>query len=345
MPVSQGSIVRMSLIRRIRRRLKDLRYKLEALFGFPLLRRFPLAGDINDVFFADDAEIDDPKIGKSMSVPTVLEIVVDREAGITPAGVGEVVHKTFFPDRDKLIFNVCFSCGAANPFRPGVYGDPTSIWFNVFFGYYEIDVPKATWGRPFGYTADGQINWDDILRIGKADWNYFSNYVYGVPHKYIRPYDGLDDPQVKSRYLGREKVGKREWDLLELDGAQVVSAYVSGTDGKKLIDEDLVFSPLWRASFGQPSPRPEQFPDSFFPVRMKARIYMAWREVEKDNDLLEPAYQTFLFGGTINDLYPDKAENERFLGLQMDAVRKVMRGSYRDLGFDPEEDRPRAANE
>lgn len=321
-----------------------MRYRIEALFGYPLLRRFPLLGDINDVLFADNAEIDDPRIGRSMSVPTVLEILVDRKSGLSPAGVGEVVHRTFFPDRDKLMFNVCFSCGKASPFGPGKYGDPSSIWFNVFFGYYEIDVPKAGWGRPFGYTADGQVDWDDILRIGKSDWNYFSNYVYGVPHKHIRPWDRLADPEVRTSYLGREKVGKRGWDLLEIDGAQVVSAYVSGKDGKRLVDEDLVFSPLWRASFGQPCPRPEQFEESFFPVRMKARIYMAYREVEYDNDLREPAYQTFLFGGTINDLYPDKAENERFLELQMEAVRKVMRGSYRDLGFELEQPLAAAAN-
>ena len=60
---------------------------------------------------------------------------------------------------------------------------------------------------------------------------------------------------------------------------------------------------------------------------------MCFREVAHDEDLGEAAYQTFLFGGTINKGWPDAAENERFLDLQMEAVKKVMTRSYADVGF------------
>ena len=112
-----------------------------------------MIGEIDNKFFLDGADVDDPKIGKSRAFPTAQEIVVDKERS-APAGVGQLVDSTFFKDSPKLVFNVAFSCADSNPFKPGAYGDPHSIWFNVFFGYYEIDVAQKAWGRPFGYEAD-----------------------------------------------------------------------------------------------------------------------------------------------------------------------------------------------
>jgi hypothetical protein len=315
------------------RSLKEAALSVDKALGFPWLRRQALVGDIDNKIFVDGAEVNDAKIGKSMSFPMAQEIVVDKERS-APAGVGKMVDKVFFPNEGKLVFNVAFSCGKASPWGPGVYGDPKSIWFNVFFGYYEIDVKKREWGRPFGYKSDGKtVEWDDVLKIGKSDWNYFSNWVYGVPDKFIRPTNGLVDPDCITRLHPRQTVGARQFDLLEIDGAQVVTAYVA-EKGAQLIDEDHLFSPLWRVAFGKPRSRPE-FTTSFFPARMKAKLYMCFREVAHDEDLGEAAYQTFLFGGTINKSWPDAAENERFLELQLEAVRKVMTKSYSDVGFIP----------
>lgn len=316
------------------RGLKEIGISVDKALGFPWLRTRALVGDIDNKLFVDGAVVNDPKIGKSMSFPMAQEIVVDKERS-APAGVGKMVDKVFFPNEGKLVFNVAFSCGKASAFTPGVYGDPLSIWFNVFFGYYEIDVRKREWRRPFGYdlasNGAATVNWDDVLKIGKSDWNYFSNWVYGVPDKCIRPTNAIVDPLCTTRLLGREQVGAKHFDLLEIDGAEVVSAYMA-KDGTQLVNEDMLFSPLWRIAFGRPRSRPE-FTTSFFPVRMKAKLYMCFREVAYDEDLGEAAYQTFLFGGTINKGWPDAAENERFLDLQMAAVRKVMTKSYADVGF------------
>jgi hypothetical protein len=309
---------------------------LDHLLGWPLLRRLPLVGEINDEFFAPDAQINDPEFGSSMALPVVMEILVDKERSM-PAGVGRQADRALFPDLGKLLFNVCFSCGKAPLFGPGVYGDPTSHWFNVFFGYYEIDVPKSQWSRPFGYARAGKdapVLFEDILRIGKADWNYFSNWVYGVPDAAIEPCNNLNDPLVETRRRGRHAVGEGEFDLIELDNVEVVSSYTSGKPGDGvLVDKDPLFSPLWRMNFGQPCPRPERPERSFFSTRMKARILMAYREVDHDEDLGEAAYQTFLFGGTIWRDFPDAQKNERFLQAQMHAVEAVIRRHYPTLGF------------
>jgi hypothetical protein len=325
----------LSFGHRIKRGWAELVHSVDAWRGWPSLRKAALVGEIDNKIFVDGADIDDPKIGKSRAFPMAQEIVVDKERS-APAGVGKKVDGVFFRDSPKLVFNVAFSCADSNPFFPGAYGDPTSIWFNVFFGYYEIDVAQRAWGRPFGYENDEKtIRWDDILKIGKSDWNYFSNWVYGVPDKYIRPTNDIADPLTKRTFHGRVPVGAKKFDLMEVNHAQVVTAYTA-KNGAQLVDEDLIFSPAWRIAFGKPHPRPE-FKESFFPARMTAKLYMCFDKKHDDVDFGEPVYRTFLFGGTINEDWAktpeQKAENARFLDLQMKAVEKVMTKSYKDLGF------------
>jgi hypothetical protein len=313
--------------------------RLAAALGFPKFMQLPLVGDVDNRFRAPVAQIDSPRFGKSEGLPFVMEIVVDGEKS-EPANVGRKVDQVFFKDRGKLLFNVSFACGKPQGFfRRGVYGDPRSIWFNVFFGYYEIDVKKSVWKRPFGYEEDGRtIRWDDILRIGKSDWNYFSNWLYGVPDEAIDPTNDLEHPKPVTIHHGRRPVNGKAWDVLEMDDVMVVSAYDSGRAGeKKLVDREL-WSLLWRASFGFPLSKDVCPEKSFFAVPMKAKLYMYFRE-RKDNDLEKCAYQTFLFGGTINKWYsrgsPQRAqENEEFLEEQMRAVERVMREKdFHDLGF------------
>jgi hypothetical protein len=146
----------------------------------------------------------------------------------------------------------------------------------------------------------------------------------------------LRGPQSVTRHLGRHPVNGREWDLLEMEGIQVSSAYWDGSM-PGLVDRGL-WSFLWRASFGFPLGRKVADDPSFFAVPMKARLYMAWREASADNDLGVPAYQTFLFGGTINQRHSARShahreENEAFLAAQLEAVERVMRRDYPALGF------------
>lgn len=328
--------------------LQRSRIEACAALGFPRFMRLPLVGDIDGRFRAPGARIDDPRFGRSEGLPFVLEVAVDGERS-APAGVGREVDRVFFRDRGKLLFNVSFACGRPQGLlRRGLYGDPRSHWFNVFFGCYQIDVPKRVWGRPFGYEEDGRtIHRDDVLRIGKSDWNYFSNWMYGVPDAAIAPTDSLDDAGLRVTQRPRRAVNGRAWDELVIENATVASAYDPGrAGGPQLVDRGL-WSALWRASFGRPLRRAVVDEPAFFPVPMTAQLYMSFREATEDNDLGEPAYQTFFFGGTINQWYADhvadeaeraqrRAFNEGFLRAQMTAVERVMRDDFGDLGFPPD---------
>jgi hypothetical protein len=302
------------------------------------LEGLPLVGDVDGRRLLPPAQVKDATFGDSAGVPFALEIDVDdvREA---PADVGQKVDQVFFPNAPRLLFNVCFSCGAPKGvLREGTYGDPTSPWFNVFFGYYQIDVIASEWGRPFGYldAASGAVNTDDVLRIGKADWNYFSNWMYGVPEVAIAPNNTLTGARVE---VGpRERIGQRQWDVLNISQARMVSAYVSGKATDPKLEERGPYSFLWRMAFGCPKPRPE-YPElsSFFPVDMTATLFMSFREVKNDPYTGKDVFQTFLFGGTVNEwwqaTFGKVGDNRRLLGLQLDAVKRVIVDAYPDLGF------------
>ena len=298
-------------------------------------KTWPLFGEIATQTKVTPPKVDDSRFGESGSPPGVLEIKVDRKSR-SPGGVGRKVKDIFFPNDGDLIFNVVFACGEPGLCR-GRYADPTSIWFNVFFGYYQLDVPRSQWQRPFGYDlVPGQpakVRKLDILRIGKADWNYFSNYMYGVPQEVIRRYNAIDEARVAFEYVGRVRIGQSDWDHVRLDGVEVVSAYVSGQDGQSLVVSDKVLTPLWRGLFG-PSEPSDEYPRSFFPTRMKAEIYMAYRSGH-DLDLGQEAYSTLMFGATVNADYPDAQQNQAFLEAQLAAIRSVMVAKFPRAGFAP----------
>jgi hypothetical protein len=303
-----------------------------------LLTRLPLAGAVGGSAVGRAPEVCclEFNIGSSMSrAPGVTRIVVGEGGGGAPASVGEIVKRKLFPDCPDFVFNVSFSCGRASRSGLGVYADPRSIWFNVFFGYYEIIAPKSSWARPFGYEVEkgkAQVCFDDIVRLGKADWNYFSNYIYGVPLSDIEPYDQINMDEVGCIQHGRDRVGggERYWDIVELDGVEVVSAYVSGRDGKRLQSPSRVLSPLWRLAFGSSAASPTH-QDSFIPTRMRARLNISY--LEDEDSRLGKVYRTLIFGGTTNSGYPDKAANEFLLKLQMQALHEIIGRYYHHLGF------------
>lgn len=151
----------------------------------------PLLGDIDGRYLTPPASVE---FGgrRSMSAPT-LELTVDGRAGTArPAALAPVAE--LFAGQPRFVFNVCFSCGDGD--SQGVYADPESIWFNVFFGYYQIDVARSLWERPFGYRRGTggalEIHHRDLAAIGEADWNHFSNFLYGVPLGVVKRHQELE---------------------------------------------------------------------------------------------------------------------------------------------------------
>lgn len=286
----------------------------------------PTVGAVGDRIEAHPPQIDDPTAGPSRSiVSTIMRIPIDTVPRLG-SEVGSIVKKTFFADVPDFLFNVCFSVGSFSLGGPGLYGNPKSPWFNVFAGYYQIDCPKPAWSRPFGYDISGRtpaVNFDEVLRIGKSDWNYFSNWMYGVPLDAIIPYDALD-PDTRCGALGRHTVGSSQWDLVDLDGFSAVSSYQSSAPGAAQLVENTILTPMWRLTFGGPESQPDH--DTSFPgTKMHARLYMAFTEDDE-------AYHTRLFGGTVNKAF-DGPDNERLLEEQLAASRGIIETYYPGLGF------------
>lgn len=343
---------RVSLSARVRR-LTD---------GAHLPGWLPLLGDIDGRFFPPPVEVSF-RGERSMSAPT-LEITVDgRARAAVPDALVPVTE--LFPENQKFVFNVSFSCGSGE--RHGLYGDPQSIWFNVFFGYYQIDVLKADWERPFAYerVASGPpgaetfaVRPRELLALGSADWNYFSNFLYGVPPSAL-PTDlegGIDLRQATVR--GRASLAGGLWDRVDLDDIEVSSAYVVD-EAELLARPHAALRALWRAAFGGHRARPEAFPTSFIRTRMKGRILMAWGEDDTDRDLHGPVYRTYIFGATCDQTYPDRmarvAEaaspgglasderrrirehatraNDAFLDAQYTQIQRLIAREYAHLGF------------
>jgi hypothetical protein len=276
--------------------------------------------------------VNDPCIGRSRGLPIPMRIRVDPAATGFPAGIGSVVHRALFSSYPPFTFKVTFACANPGIMGRSQYANPASIWYNVFFGCYEIEVSKAAWGRPFGYhLVNGvlQVRHEDILRIGKADWNHFSNQLYGVPADAIGPYDVVDMSQVRWPPVVRTRVGGRGWDLIDAPGLQVVGPMRANGDTRDFSDMVRLVGAAWRFAFGRYDKRVDA-PKSFAGTSMFVRLYSSYSEEAKPGG--EAVYKTHMFGGTINEGYRDVAENDRFLNLQLRAVEQMM---LRDptLGF------------
>lgn len=257
--------------------------------------------------------VDDPALGRSQGLPTLLRVDLAPAARGPLGNVGARVHATYFPDAPPFAITVNFSTRRAG------YADPASPWFNSFFGAYELAVPAA-WGRPFGYRADGSIAEEDLARILEADWNWLSNWVYGVPTDRVEGKLALDAGWT-ARTLGTERIGGSDWDLVEVRGLRVVSAYVSGADGAWLHDNAPAWSATWRMAFGYPVRR-ETHPESFPTVSLRARLYLA---AQPDGD---DGWRTRVFGGAVRD---DDA-GAPLLDAQVAAARARIAARHPDAG-------------
>lgn len=320
----------------------------------------PTVGEISDKIFSNPIKINKKFCGrKSTSYKTIMEIIIDRESK-SLSGCGKLVYDIYFEDYPKMLLNVCYSCGKPNIFRKGGYGDPLSIWYNVFLGYWEVDVLVNDLNRPYGYTINKNgfrsINKKEVLAIIKSDWNYFSNHIYGVPIEFI---DG--DIKSVSNFNKEVKVFKKQkiingkkWDHLHLNDVKVVTTY-QFTDGAKFKKHSF-YTPLWHILFGKPLSPKKNIDEvlnkiniskisSFFPTSMDGEIFMTY-DIVKDVDLNGLAYRTYFFGGSKHNHYPliksmltgiDKEllnkENEIFLQTQMIEVQKIIEKKFSNHGF------------
>lgn len=243
------------------------------------------------------------------------------------ADVGRIVKQALFATTGPLTLNIiaCVGLGADPGTGPGVYADPESPWFNVFFGIYQVDCAKADgWTRPFGYEAArgvaSSVHGEDIVRIGNADWNWFSNYLYGVPEDVCRQYTVIDMSKVTFEPTTLVRCGNSQWHQVTMSGVEVASAYQSDAPGARQLVQNSPLTADWRTAFGLPCPRPE-YPTSFIPTTLSSSLFMTYSEDDA-------GYHTLMFGGTAGvDTEPG------FLQAQVAAAASTIKAHYPDDGF------------
>jgi hypothetical protein len=284
----------------------------------------PAHGSVGGRSEPDPPIFDDPRFGRSrMSSKKVTRVFVDERPRLL-ADVGRVVKETLWPDCEPWVFNTVACVGDFDSRGRGTYSDPTSPWFNVFLGYYQIDAPKPSWKRPFAYeSADGgrsQVRFDEIVRLAKSDWNYISNWMYGVPSEVAERHNDFDVDRLRLTQRDAGVIGQSHWHRVEIGGVEFVSVYEADRDGAERLVSNSLVSNLWRDAFGKPNPR-DDHPDSFIPTVLDGDLYIAYWEDDE-------AFHTVMFGGTA----PANAPKE-FLARQLAEARRVIERSFGDTGF------------
>lgn len=290
-----------------------------------------LFGEFDEHPLVTPPSFSDDKLGDADGLSTVLRVPMGPAGQGAMGRVGKLAYHALFEDAGyaPFVVNVSFACSRPRLGR-SEYADARSIWFNVFLGFYQIDVTPEHYDHPFGYKRQGDalvLDFEALARLGKADWNYFSNHVYGVPLDVVRRYDRVPSPRAED--LGRTRVGDRYWDTVELRDIKVVSAY-EAEDDRRLEDTFGDLTQIWQMAFGTTRPG-DRFPRSFAGTRMRARLYLAYSTEPTPGG--KPAFHTHVFGATINEDYPDHEENERFLELQLGALRGAIFREAGDDGF------------
>ncbi|MGD0311949.1 MAG: hypothetical protein ABSC90_05770 [Acidimicrobiales bacterium] len=294
--------------------------------GKPIIRFDPSVGEIGGRTDVHPPLVHDPQFGDSQSCTgTIFRIHVDDERRDLCEVGSKVKARMFPPPYPPFVFNAVACVGAFEEDGPQRYGDPLSPWFNVFLGYYQLDCDKARWDRPFGFeTADGAASrpcMEDLIRLGKSDWNYFSNWNYGVPEQALEPYCDVDVQPGDYVDNGLVVIAGRRWRHVDLLGVDVASSYVSGAPRAAQLVLNTIITGMVRQGFGYPCPRPDH-PVSFVPTKLDATLHMAYVDDEQ-------WFHTLIFGGTTH-----AGEDRGLLTAEIDATKAIVAQHYAGSGFE-----------
>ena len=291
-----------------------------------VIRFDPSVGEIGGRTDVYPPSVRDPVYGDSQNCTgTILRIHVDDQPRML-CEVGSKVKSRMFPaPYPPFVFNAVACVGAFEVDGHQRYGNPDSRWFNVFLGYYQLDCAKPAWDRPFGFcTADGadsQPSIEDLNRLGKSDWNYFSNWDYGVPEQALEPYCDVTAASSDPVDRGLVTIAGRRWRQVDLLDVEVASCYVSDAPGAEPLVHNTIIDGMLRQGFGYPDPHPDH-PVSFIPTRLDATLHMAYFEDDG-------YFHTLIFGGTAH-----AGEDRGLLAAEVEATTAVIAEQYADFGFD-----------
>jgi hypothetical protein len=281
------------------------------------LTRLPLLGSIDGSTRAHPPRIRHPTFGRSSSrVATVIRFVVDDNRRL-PAGVGQLVKRQLFRDVPPFTCNIAFACGPIRRNR-GSYSDPSSPWFNVFTGVYEVVVKRSLWPEPFAY-RDGKPMPEQLLRLGVADWWYFSAYLYGVP----LGTDMCGDPLAGAQWTSAPHCGPEglaRWDRVDACGIRV-PAPSAALRWWERGQPSPVWRALWQLTLGCPPQRAASPRHCLMRARTLLRTYSDDRH-----------HRTLVLGATANMSHPNVAATTSLLEAQFRSIEDLAMTRYRRYG-------------
>ncbi len=262
--------------------------------------------------------------GSQTCTGVILRLHVDDE----PRKLCQVGHKVkarMFPaPYPPFVFNAVACVGAFEEGGPQRYTNPHSVWFNVFLGYYQLDCSRSSWSRPFGFEeargANSRPCIEDLVRLGKSDWNFFSNWDYGVPEQALERYCNVELRGDDFVDHGLVAIAGGSWRRVDLLGVEVASSYVSDQPGAGELVRNTLIAPILRRGFGFPNPQPDR-PVSFIPQKLDATLHMAYYADETE-------YHTLIFGGTAH-----AGADRDLLDAEIEATKAVITERYAGFGF------------
>jgi hypothetical protein len=286
-----------------------------------VLTRLPLVGSIDGSVRAHPPTVNHPTLGRSSSrVPTVVRFKVDDKHR-PPAGVGRLTKQTLFAELPPFTCNVAFACGPIHR-NVGTYADPSSPWFNIFTGVYEVVAERTLWPHPFGYHHDRRPQPEHVIRLGVADWTYFSAHLYGVALADIDNRDPLHGVRCSTTPHPMPDPLTR-WDLLEIEGVRIpdpAQAQRFWTRGQL----PHVWRGVWQIALGLPPP--DNGPTR--PSVMRARVLMCTRSDARN-------HRTLVLGATADTNHPNAALTNSLLETQFHAIEQLARTRYNNYGHSP----------
>lgn len=256
--------------------------------------------------------VNDIKFGKSSVNFGYLDVNISDSGGST-FNIGQIVKFELFKDHSEFKTKVAITSSKPK----GNYSEflnPKSEWFNVLLILGKVEVEWKD--RPFGFTENLEVNKEDIYLYSKAVWNYFVNYIYGIPISECVKYNDIEDEHIQ---MISRKITIGNYDYIELDVVNLgticgYSSWVSGGKGNYVVN-DVILTPLWRRIFGKAKPR-KSVMGMFEKCYMRLRIYLRFESV--GNTFLSYINIASVNMGTSSRI------NEEFMEVQINALKSAI---------------------
>lgn len=258
--------------------------------------------------------MDDPKFGKSRTNSETFKIEISEH----PKGlqVGKIIKRLMFQDYPDFYVNIIASSPIVNNNGISDFPNPQSHWFNVFYGFYEIDLPIHSFSSPFGFDSNNHVIPIEIIKFGLCDWNIITSYLYGVPYELCEENVKITGNEKMSVINDSIKIGKYFYKEIEFSDILVTSSYPA----KSKLDTHSPIAKLLQKEWGIYN-YIKGYDIPFPTVRMAGRFYIT-SMISYNHDINCFCYKTIVAGGVVNMNHPDPHFNQEFLNKQMQSIRQ-----------------------